>query len=110
MYKEHIFSTPRFDCLPMNIFATDQSRSNKLRLNSQDSEQRQRNQSAYGSLCWTFDPDNQYLPPKLTNFVYSKLTVRTVVASFFFGAGLLAILPLGITLWWVVVNYSLMCL
>ena len=37
--------------------------------------------SEYGSLTWTFDPNNHYLHPKLVAFVYDRTVVRIVGIS-----------------------------
>lgn len=68
----------------MDIVSTNRSRSINLRSTNQSSRSSftRSNTADYGSLYWTFDPDNHYLSIKWTNFVYSKAVFRTLAISF----------------------------
>ena len=74
----------------MDIFSSIRSRSIKLKSNNQSNSLFRSNTAEYGSLVWTFDPDNHYLSPSLTRFVYNKWTIRAVLftATFIVGIGI----------------------
>ena len=63
----------------MEIFSSIRSRSIKLTSRTstnQTSSFSRSNTADYGSLYWTFDPNNHYLSPRLTKLVYHKWTIR----------------------------------
>ena len=62
----------------MDIFASVRSRSIKLRPNHSSSPLSRSNTADYGSLFWTFNPNNHWLSVKLTKTLYSKRILRGV--------------------------------
>ena len=91
----------------MDIISSIRSKSIKLEKKHTDIlfPPRSRSDTAeYGSLIWKFDPDNQYLHPKLTRFVYSKFVMRFMGVTFtiLFLMGL-AKVPLIIRGWCIII-------
>lgn len=69
----------------MEVFTSIRSRSIKLKSRTstnQITSFSRSNTADYGSLYWTFDPNNHYLSPRLTKMVYNKWTLRWWVFSF----------------------------
>ena len=65
----------------MDIVSTVRSGSVKLKSNNKASLLSRSNTAEYGSLFWTFDPNNHYLSNELAKLVYSKWVLRIVAAS-----------------------------
>lgn len=62
----------------------DRSTNLKARMVSQMSSFSRSNTADYGSLFWTFDPNNHCLPTRITKIIYDKRIIRTWVISWFF--------------------------
>ena len=60
----------------MDVFSTVRSRSIKLNSSNKSSTLSRSNTAEYGSLSWTFDPNNHFLSEKLTRWVYNKWVLR----------------------------------
>lgn len=89
----------------MDIASSIRSRSIKLKPDHPSTFCRS-NTADYGSLFWTFDPDNHYLSAKLTNLVYSRCVIRIVaitwISLIFIGIPLRAIAtPTALTVYFV---------
>lgn len=67
----------------MSIFSLPGSRSIKLNSGRRSSLSHfSRSDTAdYGSLLWTFDPDNHFLPLEVSRFVYHKWTIRILAIT-----------------------------
>lgn len=65
----------------MDVFSSVSSRSIKLKSNNRSSPLSRSNNADYGSLYWTFNPNNHYLSEELAQIVYSKRMLRTLGVS-----------------------------
>ena len=65
----------------MDIISTFRSRSIKLKSDTGDKPLSRSNTADFGSLVWTFDPNNHYLSPELTELVYNKWIVRVMIIN-----------------------------
>lgn len=65
----------------MDILSNVRSRSIKLKSIVPTSPLSRSNTADYGSLYWTFDPNNHYLSSKWTKIVFGKLVSRVLILS-----------------------------
>lgn len=65
----------------MDIISSVRSRSINLKSSNRQAPLTRSNTAEYGSLVWKFDAENQYLPPRLMYWLYSKYTLRVVLGA-----------------------------